>query len=253
MARKEKFCVGEIYHIYNRGVNKSNIFWDDNDRWRFLQGMYLLNDEMNINNLRRDIYRETGSVNFRTLREFFEKENRERKPIVKILADALMPNHFHLLIQEIVEGGISRFMHKLLLSYSQYVNKKYNRTGPLFSGRFKAVRVDKENYFRYVVVYINVINPLRPFIEKQEKLGRVKDLTKAEILKFLKDFYWSTHLEYLGERKSDLIDVQTGLNYLADGNGTYQDYKDLVDTVLEWRSIWDERLQSISHLLLEDF
>ncbi len=253
MARKEKFVVGEIYHIYNRGVNKANIFLNDNDRWRFLQGMYLLNDEKNIDDLRKKVYSETGLVNFKTLRDFFKKENRERKPIVRILADCLMTNHFHLLIQEIVGGGISRFMHKLLLSYSRYFNQKHNRTGPLFSGRFKSIRIDKQNYLEYVIAYINVVNPLEVYLKEQEKVGKRKDdIKKPEALKFLKDFYWNTHLEYLGERDSDLIDVKAGLGYLGGGSGTHEDYKKLVDAVLELKGVWDERLKSVSDLFLED-
>ena len=75
--RKIKFTKGGIYHIFNRGVEKRNIFQDDADRWRFIQGLYLFNDKGNSANLLWKLENEKGGLNFRTLKDFMEREHKE--------------------------------------------------------------------------------------------------------------------------------------------------------------------------------
>ena len=111
--RKIKFLKGNIYHVFNRGVEKRDIFQNDSDKWRFLQGMFLFNDEILSTNLLWSLEQKQGKVNFAVLRDFFKNQQKQKTPIVRIMADCLMPNHYHLLIEEIREGGISSFMHKL--------------------------------------------------------------------------------------------------------------------------------------------
>jgi len=201
--RKIKFEVGKIYHIFNRGVEKRNIFLNDSDRWRFLQGMYLFNDETTSSNILFRLERDKGGANFKTLKEFIHNRYEERKPLVKIIADTLMPNHFHLILEEIKEGGISRFMHKFGIGYTKYFNKKHERIGGLFQGTFKAAVVDDDLYLQYLLVYLNVINPGQ-LIEPELKKEDLSDI--AAILKFVKDYDWSTHKEFAGLRDSMIID-----------------------------------------------
>ena len=78
--------------------------------------------------------------------------------LTAIAAYCLMPNHFHILVHEKVEGGISKFMQKLMTSYTMYINKKYDRTGALFGSSFKAVHVTDDNHLKYLFAYIN-LNP----------------------------------------------------------------------------------------------
>jgi len=200
--RKLRFTVGEIYHIFNRGVEKRDIFLDDSDRWRFLQGLYLFNDEKTASNLLFRLERDKGGANFRTLKEFIAGYQEERKPLVKIMADVLMPNHFHLIIEEIEEGGISRFMHKLGIGDTKYFNIKHERVGGLFQGTFKAVHIDKELYLQYLLIYLNIINPGQ-LIEPMLKEEGPKDIDA--ILKFASEYNWSTHKEYAGLRNAVLL------------------------------------------------
>ena len=201
--RKIKFAIGEIYHIFNRGVEKRNIFINDSDRWRFLQGMYLFNDAKSSPNLLFRLERDKGGANFKTLRKFISGHEKERQPLVKIMADSLMPNHFHLIIEEMTEGGISRFMHKFSTGYTMYFNKKYERVGSLFQGPFKAVHIDEDLYLQYLLVYLNVINPGQ-LIEPKLKDEGVEDINA--ILKFAAQYDWSTHKEFAGLRDSMIID-----------------------------------------------
>jgi len=202
--RKTKFEVGKIYHIYNRGVEKRNIFNDDSDKWRFLQGMFLFNSKNGLLNTLYDIEKENkGRINFTLLKEFVNKNKENRKPLVKIIADCLMPNHFHLLIEEIEENGISHFMHRFGVGYVNYFNKKYDRVGSLFQGRFKAIVIESDVYLQRLLVYINIVNPGQ-LIEPELKEKGIIDIEK--VMNFAKTYSFGTNPDYLGLRDSIIID-----------------------------------------------
>ncbi len=201
--RRIKFERGKIYHVFNRGVEKRDIFLSDGDRWRFLQAMYLFNDESATTNLLYRLEKEKGKMHFGILREYMKRERIERKPLVRIMADCLKQNHFHLLVEEIQKNGISRFMHKLAVGYAGYFNIKYERVGSLFQGTFKAVEIKKDEQLYYIIAYINVINP------GQELEPELKTVAQdpEEIMRFIEHYPWSTHLEYLGKRDSIITDM----------------------------------------------
>ena len=121
--RKTNFVPGEYYHIYNRGNSKQKIFHDKEDYERFIKLIFLSNGSNNfkIHFIKNDVVYD------------FERG----KQLVDIGAYCLMPNHFHILITQTEEGSISKFMQKLTTGYSMYYNKKYERTGSLFEGKFK--------------------------------------------------------------------------------------------------------------------
>ncbi len=202
MSILRSFEPKKIYHVFNRGVEKRDTFLSDGDRWRFLQGLYLFNDESTSANLLFRLEQEKGKMHFGILREYMEKSGVKRKPLVRIMADCLKPNHFHLLLEEIQENGISRFMHKLGTGYTKYFNIKYERVGPLFQGAFKAVEIQKDTQLSYILAYINVVNP------GQELEPELKSVAQdpEEILRFAEHYPWSTHLEYLNKRSSIIID-----------------------------------------------
>ena len=238
--RKVRFAKSCIYHIYNRGVEKRDIFLNDSDRWRFLQALLLFNREKSPFNLLWKLEQEhKGRMNFRILKEFLERNSKQKTPLVRIMADCLMPNHYHLVVEELAEGGITKFMHKLGTGYTMYFNKKYHRVGGLFQGTFKAVQVDTDEYLQNLLVYVNVINP-GELIEPNLKEEGVKDVER--IMQFAESYSWSTHLEYLGERDSPIIDkgVAQSLFYSRDK------YKKFVENALTTRKI-----NTIEHLMLE--
>src|SRR3989344_3811028 len=126
--RKEDFGVGEIYHIFTRGVEKRNVFLDNLDYRRFTALLvHCLPPEAlpSYSTLKR-LKREAQSTD-------------SGEGLVDILCYCLMKNHFHLLLRENVEGGISMYMHRLLTSYSRYFNIRNVRSGSLFVNPFKAV------------------------------------------------------------------------------------------------------------------
>jgi len=137
---------GEIYHVYNRGVEKRNIFMQGKDYIRFLRTFYY--------------YQFAGPkpkyTNSFMLKYLIPKQN---KKIVEILCYCLMPNHFHFLTQQLTEKGISNFIRLLSISYTKFFNIKYKRVGPLFQGSFKAVRVKSDEQLVHLSRYIH-LNPI---------------------------------------------------------------------------------------------
>ncbi len=139
--------------------------------------------------------------------------------IVLIGAYCLMPNHFHILITENIDGGISKFMQKLSTAYSMYYNKKYERTGSMFEGKFKAEHVGTDRYLKYLFSYIH-LNPIK-IINSEWKEKGIKN--KSEALKYLAGFEFSSYFDYLNisrvqntilERKSfpDYFPTQDSFN-----------------------------------------
>jgi putative transposase len=226
IMRKIKFELGKFYHIFNRGVEKRNIFNDDSDMWRFLQGLFLFNDINSSFGILYEVERKNnGRINFNLLKKFIDNYSDSREPLVRILADCLMPNHFHLIIEEIKDGGISCFMHKLGIGYVKYFNKKYNRVGGLFQGPFKAIEIKSDIYLQYLLAYINVINPGQ-LIEPELKEKGVIDIDK--VLNFAEKYSFSTNLDYLGVRNSIIIEKGIFNDFFPDP----VKYKEFVKEVL---------------------
>lgn len=156
------FALGEYYHIYNRGADKRVIYTDPADYRRFIELLYLCNTTNAI--VIRDIYRD-----FRSIYEYDRGE-----PIVAIGAFCLMPNHFHILATPLVDDGISIFMGKLGTSHAMFFNKKHERRGALFEGKFKAQHADSDEYLKYLYSYIH-LNPVK-LIQSDWKEKGIRDV-----------------------------------------------------------------------------
>ncbi|MBP9716168.1 MAG: transposase, partial [Candidatus Pacebacteria bacterium] len=113
--RKTALVQGEIYHIYNRGVDKRDIFMDDEDRIRFIHDLYEFNDSNPVIKLNYHLSNnsEVGLPNI---------QRKPRELLVEILAFCMMDNHFHLMIRSVSENGITEFMRKLGTGYTNYFN-----------------------------------------------------------------------------------------------------------------------------------
>lgn len=143
--RVEPYSVGSILHVVKRGARGMQITRDTNDQQRFVSLLFYLNDEFKSDYWEDEI----------ALLASFERPDHwpERKPLVDLLSYTLMPNHFHLLIKEIREGGTAKFMQRLGGSMSTYHNLKYQETGSIFQGSYKSRTVDTDAYLRYVAAY----------------------------------------------------------------------------------------------------
>lgn len=199
--RKVDFSIGEYYHLYNRGNSKQKIFLDDEDYNHFIKLLYLCNSRKSITF--RDISKNTYD---------FDRE----ETLVYIGAYCLIPNHFHLLIKEKVENGISKFMQKVSTAYSMYFNKKYKRTGGLFEGKFKSQHLGIDRYLKYIFSYIH-LNPIKLIEPKWKEIG-IKNIKDA--IAYLKTYQYSSYLDYLAEDRlrSKILDKKEFPEYFPSKN-----------------------------------
>lgn len=140
--RKQPLVEEKYYHIYNRGVDKRDIFSDKKDIYRFVESMLGFNKVDVVGSL-RDFKKNSPAP--KALAE----------PLVAIIVYCLNPNHFHFVLKQLTEGGIAKFMQKLQAGYTSYFNIKNSRTGSLFQGTFKSHLMDNENYFNKIIGYVN--------------------------------------------------------------------------------------------------
>ena len=142
---------GDIFHILNRGVEKRKIFLDEKDRLRFINNLYHFNSEDPVTSpYYRRVNPPASSLAI----------GKPTNKLVDILCWCLMSNHYHLLVQEKVNGGASTFSKKITSGYTQYFNLKNKRVGVLFQGKSKIILLKKDEHFRYVPYYI-FSNPIK--------------------------------------------------------------------------------------------
>ncbi|MEK7629726.1 MAG: transposase [Patescibacteria group bacterium] len=203
-TRKFKFSVGEYYHLYNRGIEKRIIFNNTDDYDRFILLLYLCNSSNSVDI--KNLFDEGMTFN--------DILNLDRgNSLVSIGSYVLMPNHFHILAKEVIEGGISKFMSKLSTGYSMYFNRKYKRSGSLFEGRFKIIHANRDEYLKYLFVYIH-LNPIK-LIDPSWKEKGIKDMLKVE--KYLASYKYSSYLDYNGVSRLEngLLDINSFPEYFC--------------------------------------
>jgi len=163
----------EIYHIYNRGVDKRSIFLNQRNYQRFADSLIVFNNKTNLNG-----------------RNFNDRENFLReKPLVNIIAYCIMPNHFHLLLEQRMDNGITKFLQKMTTSYTMYFNKKNNRTGALIQGVFKRSHIKSNARLLEMSRYIHT-NPI--------KIINRKNTTNVSLKEKLLAYQWSSFPDYAG-------------------------------------------------------
>ena len=219
MKRKIVISTGEYYHVYNRGVEKRNIFIDNADYRRFILLLNLFNEEksVNVRDIKEKLYPKRPTL-------WMAKS---REPIVDIGAYCLMPNHFHFLIKETREGGIRDFMHKLTTGYTMYFNKRYKRVGPLFQGTFKSEHANNDHYLKYLYSYIH-LNPMK-LIQSDWKEKGICDMEKAK--QFLNNYEYSSYPDYHNPARfsSEVINKKSFPEYFSSAQDSDQDMFDWMD------------------------
>jgi len=153
--RVEPHGVGSIVHVIQRGSHGIDIVRDLHDKENFKRSLFYINDVHTDPNWRR----ETGSL------PMFERPQSwpEREPLVEVLAWTLLSNHYHLLLREISEGGIAKFMQRLNGSMSVAFNKKYHERGSLFQGGYRGKAVADDAHLAYLMFYLLVKNVLNMY------------------------------------------------------------------------------------------
>jgi putative transposase len=192
MPRKHSskiYIENGYYHIYNRGVEKRDIFLDDQDYQVFLHLLkyYLsrINNKIPYPSFNIPSYK---LVRPRPLNNLADK--------VDLLAFCLMPNHFHLIIKQLDKEGMKKLMLKLCTTYSMYFNKRNNRVGHLFQSIYKAVLIDNDSYLLHLSRYIH-LNPIDTALTGVTPVN----------------YPYSSYQYYLGIKKADWVKPQFILQY----------------------------------------
>ncbi|KKT01207.1 MAG: Transposase [Candidatus Nomurabacteria bacterium GW2011_GWF2_43_8] len=216
MFRKDLFITGEYYHIYNRGIDKRIIFKLQRDYERFIMLLYLANSQESF---RLDDIQNKSEKTFEKIL-ILEKGT----PIVSVGAWGLMTNHFHLLIKQEIEGGITKFMRKLGTGYSMFFNIKYQRKGALFGGPFKSRYIARDLHLKHLFGYIH-LNPLDIKFSSWEKSINKKH--PNEWKDFLENYRYSSYQDYSGIKRAEgnILNKTAFPEYFNDKN-SFQDFID---------------------------
>lgn len=219
--RRTVFATDQIYHVFNRGVERRPVF-----------------------TLKRDCKRAITALDFYRFKEpplrlakalILEKEAREKfftnlkkcSKLAEIVSYCLMPNHFHLLLKQKLENGVPKFLSDFSNSYTRYFNTKHKRIGPLFQGTFKAVQIETDEQLIHVSRYIH-LNPVASLVIKEEELDT---------------FPWSSFPEYLNLKIEEVCNQKIILDFFS-SRGNYRKFvHDQID--------YAKKLEKIKHLTLD--
>ncbi len=197
-GRSTPLVNGQFYHIYNRGSEKRDIFSQNKDYKRFQQTLYyyqFLGPKPSFSKFAKN--------DLKIFQPSLDKK------LVEIVCYCLMPNHFHLLIRQLKDNGISNFISQLGNSYTKYFNTKYSRVGPLLQGTFKAVLIESDEQLIHLSRYIH-LNPV-----------------VSGLIKNLNIYPWSSYQEYLNGK--NICSIDEILNFFSSTQNYEQFTLDQVD------------------------
>jgi len=210
MSKFGIIAIMDFWHLAGRGVEKRDIVLDDSDRLRFIHDLFIFNDTHTVENYGLPSRRE---------------ERPRRTVLVHIHAFCLMHNHYHLLVSEAIENGISLFMHKVNMGYAKYFNERYERSGSLWQGKYRKVPITHHAHFLYIPYYIH-LNPL-DYVMPEWRQGTVQNAAQA--LHHLSEYRWSSHLDYLGIKNFPSI---TRRDYFSDLLGKRSAYERTIQDII---------------------
>jgi len=206
-VRKTILATDLIYHIYNRGGEKQNIFLDPSYYSRFVSVIkHCLEYDYPYSLLKRRLENAPSPQEKQAV--LLQLDIRKTNPPVDVISFCLMPNHYHLTLKQLIEGGITIFLHRIGTAYTKYFNRRQERTGRLFEGTFKAVLVDTDEQLLHLTRYQH-INP--------RELG-------VDTLGELVDYPWSSLATYLGKRRFAFVKPEMVL-------ANFKDPKDYLDFI----------------------
>lgn len=202
------FVSDTVYHAYNRGANKDLVFKNEVD-YRVLLGLFKkkLSPTLSI------IDKHTGHTSEVENDEYIGEE-------VQLLGFCLMPNHYHLIIKQYTESGMTELIRSVFTSYSMYFNKRYGRSGSLFQGVYKATDINNEKHLGYLSAYIH-LNPVKD--------GLVKNPEEWE---------WSSYDYYLGKKRAEWLSTETFFNLAYTGN-SIANYRDALKDYVKKKDDFD--------------
>ena len=214
---------GEYYHVFNRGVAKQPMFLSDMDYQQAMLGMNYYRFVKPPIKLSR-FKRLSGESKMLLL----SKLNREQKKLVDIICFVLMPNHFHFLLRQSNDGGISKFVSQFSNSYTRYFNTKRQRVGPVFQGAFKAVYVENNEQLLHLSRYIH----LNPYVSS--------NISKNNLW----SYPWSSLPQYLkSTTPTSVVESTIILSQFKNNSG----YKDFIAD----HSDYARQLELVKHMTID--
>ncbi len=212
----------ELYHVLNRGTDKRVIAMDNRDRLRFTTDLYVMNDANVVLNLTRNL-NEVGP------------HSGTREQLVNVHGWCLMGNHYHLLLSNCVESGISRFLQKFNGGYTMYFNKRHNRSGVLYQGKTKRILIKSDAHYNYILPYIHC-NPLD--LQKTTASWRAQCLVNpARAIEYIQKYRWSSYRNYTGE--PEFAEILAGSSLYRDRDSHVKEMKHFLN------SLQDAELRSL--------
>lgn len=219
--RKVVFRNDEIYHVFNRGLDRRSIFTDKNEFER-VQKLIKFYKHKDIPIRFSQVNHQPIEIKERMLKNLYKSER-----IIDILAHCIMPNHFHFLLKQTDDKGISTFIANIANAYTKYFNTKHKRSGNLLEGVFKAVHIETEEQLIHVSRYIH-LNPVASSIIPDGEL---------------ENYQWSSYPEYLSLSKEEISQKELILSMFK----SVRDYREFVNDQIDYA----KQLDAIKHLILE--
>lgn len=221
-GRSEPLITNEIYHVYNRGIHRQPTFTNVREYSRAIECLKyyrIPNPPVRLSKfLRLETERKTSII----------EVMKGMEPLVTIFAYCLMPNHFHLLLRQEKDSGISKYLSNFQNSYTRYSNVRHNLDGSLFLNQFKAVRIITDEQLIHVSRYIH-LNPYTSYV--------VNSIDK------LVSYKWSSLNTYLNIR-NDFVETNTILDLFRN----QREYKQFVLDQADYQ----RQLKKIAYLTLEE-
>lgn len=229
--RKQQFANNEIYHITIRKIGDDLLFKDINDYYRGIFSIYEFNNTKPITIQ----YQRKVRAKLKKEKEIVVETDRgpssiidRRDRLIDILTFCFMPNHMHLLIKQLKDNGITKFMSKLGTGYGGYFNRKYSQKGYVFQNRFSAVHIETEEQLMAVFAYIH-INPIS-LIEPKWKEKGIQNI--ETVIEFLENYKWSSYLDYVGTKNFPSV---TEREFLLEIIGGEQGCKDFINNWIRYK------------------
>lgn len=230
----------EFYHTYNRGVEKREVFCDEEDFFRAVHDLYEFNDLDAVINLK---YRAERVRNYGDPTSIYSPTYRKkRKLLIDLLGWVFIPNHYHFFSRPKIDKGLSKFHQKFGAGYTGYFNLKLGRDGVLFQGKYKMVHVVNDEQAAYLICYIHS-NPLDLWKPDWKERG-LTDLELGKALEFLEGYRWSSHFDFLGRKNFPSLINTEFLEKFFGGPKGYQKF------FIDWLKQYKLNIKSIKPLLL---
>jgi len=238
--RKQQFTNNDIHHITLRAIDNNLMFKNEDDYYRGIFSIYEFNNSnpteiRTRRRIRNQLKKSCGGPSSATL------ITDERNRLVDVLCFCLMPNHIHLLLKQIKDNGITKFMSKTGTGLGGYFNKKYNRQGHVFQNRFNAVPIKTDEQLKVAVAYIHT-NPLSLKYPEWKKI-RIKD--PAEAHTFLEKYKWFSYPDFIGIKNFPSV---TQRDFIVEIMGGPNKCKDFVKYWIKYKG----ELEKYHNLFLED-